>query len=136
LFLCSSGFDHLSQVLCPCGFYYKSFLNDSVRQVQLFTLCRQTGIILSSIVLARFLPVDAVGAIEMLILCGYLMTFFWSDALLRGYLAKSNLLTEKYFITSFFMVILFGRIDIHVSSFSRSIHFYPVIHFPPAIGRA
>jgi O-antigen/teichoic acid export membrane protein len=81
--------------------HYKSFINDSVRQVQLYTLCRQTGIILSSIVLARLLPVDSVGTIEMLILCGYLMTFFWSDALLRGYLSKSKMFAEKYFITSF-----------------------------------
>ena len=113
--------------------YYKSFLNDSVRQVQLFTLCRQTGIILSSIVLARFLPVDAVGTVEMLILCGYLMTFFWSDALLRGYLAKSNLLTEKYFITSFlWLFFLAGLIFMFLLLVGQSI-FIPLFTSRPRL---
>jgi O-antigen/teichoic acid export membrane protein len=87
---------------------YKNFINDSVRQVQFFMLCRQTGIILSSIVLARFLSVDSVGSIEMLMLCGYLMTFFWSDALVKGYLANQQLLTEKYFVTTFLWLYFLG----------------------------
>ncbi|MBK9984164.1 MAG: polysaccharide biosynthesis C-terminal domain-containing protein [Saprospiraceae bacterium] len=87
---------------------YKNFINDSVRQVQFFMLCRQTGIILSSIVLARFLSVDSVGIIEMLMLCGYLMTFFWSDALVKGYLANQHLLNEKYFETTFLWLYFLG----------------------------
>jgi hypothetical protein len=62
--------------------------NDPVRQVQLFMLCRHTGVILASIVIARALPTGAVGIFEMLMLCGYLLTFFWSDALLKGFLAS------------------------------------------------
>ncbi len=88
--------------------HYKNFTNDAVRQVQFFMLCRQSGIILSSIVLARYLPVESVGTIEMLMLCGYLMTFFWSDALIKGYLAKRQLLTAKYFVTSFLWLYFLG----------------------------
>ncbi|HZV68302.1 MAG TPA: polysaccharide biosynthesis C-terminal domain-containing protein [Saprospiraceae bacterium] len=87
---------------------YKNFLNDTVRQVQFFMLCRQTGIILSSIVLARFLSVDSVGTIEMLMLCGYLLTFFWSDALVKGYLANHQILTEKYMVTTFLWLYFLG----------------------------
>ncbi len=65
-------------------------LGDPVRLVQLFVLCRHTGVILSSIVIARSLPLEEVGIFEMLMLCGYLMTFFWSDALLKGYLAHQE----------------------------------------------
>lgn len=63
-------------------------IKDPVRQVQLFMLSRHTGVVLASIVLARYLPQEEVGIFEMLMLSGYLMTFFWSDALLKGYLAK------------------------------------------------
>ncbi|MBP7239073.1 MAG: polysaccharide biosynthesis C-terminal domain-containing protein [Saprospiraceae bacterium] len=63
-------------------------ITDPVRQVQFFMLCRQSGVLLSSIVIARYLPLDQVGGFEMLMLCGYLMTFFWSDAFLKGYLAS------------------------------------------------
>ena len=63
-------------------------MKDPVRMVQLFMLCRQSGVLLSSIVIARYLPLDQVGGFEMLMLCGYLMTFFWSDAFLKGYLAS------------------------------------------------
>ena len=41
-----------------------------------------------SIVVARVLPVSEVGVFEMLLLTGYLVSFFWSDALVRGFLAK------------------------------------------------
>ena len=64
-------------------------MKDPVRMVQLFMLCRQSGVLLSSIVIARYLPLDEVGSFELLMLCGYLMTFFWSDAFLKGYLASS-----------------------------------------------
>lgn len=87
---------------------YKNFINDSVRQVQFFILCRQTGIILSSIVLARFLSVDSVGSFEMLMLCGYLMTFFWSDALVKGFLANHRFLTEKHYVSTFLWLYFLG----------------------------
>ncbi len=61
---------------------------DRVRIAQLFMLCRQLGVILASIVIARSLSIDEVGILEMLMLCGYLMTFFWSEAILKGYLAN------------------------------------------------
>ena len=66
----------------------QTLITDPVRQVQFFMLCRQSGVLLSSIVIARYLPLDQVGGFEMLMLCGYLMTFFWSDAFLKGYLAS------------------------------------------------
>ncbi len=88
--------------------HYKNFINDAVRQVQFFMLCRQTGIILSSIVLAHFLTVESVGSVEMLMLCGYLMTFFWSDAIVKGYLANHQKLSEKYFVTTFLWLYFLG----------------------------
>ncbi len=76
-------------------------IRDPVRQVQLFMLCRQTGVLLSSIVIARTLPLNDVGVMEMLFLCGYLMTFLWSDALLKGYLAVKHGEGELQTATSF-----------------------------------
>jgi len=64
--------------------------SDQVRMVQGFTLCRQTGIIASSIVVAHVLPLEQVGIIELLMFCGYLVTFFWSDAFLKGYLSRKD----------------------------------------------
>lgn len=84
---------------------FKNFTNDTARQVQFFMVCRQLGIIFSSIVLAWFLTVDSVGVIEMLMFSGYLMTFFWSDALLRSYLSSKHLQNEGKEVTSFFMLI-------------------------------
>lgn len=89
---------------------YRTFINDNVRQVQFFMLCRQSGIVLSSIILAHYLAVEAVGTIEMLMLCGYLMTFFWSDALVKGYLANQQFLREKYFVTSFMWLYFLGAL--------------------------
>lgn len=69
---------------------FLTFTPDAVGVVQLFMLSRQTGIILSSVVIARGLTLVEVGVFEMLVLCGYLVTFFWSDALLKGYLAQTE----------------------------------------------
>jgi O-antigen/teichoic acid export membrane protein len=107
----------------------KAFTEDHVRQTQFFLVCRQTGIILSSIVLARMMPIEDVGIIEMMMLCGYLLTFFWSDAVLRGYLATTK--KEESGIASFLwlyvllsivsMAILFLGMDLWVPLFtSRS----------------
>ena len=82
----------------------KSLTEDHVRLVQAFTLCRQTGIILGSIVVARVLPLNEVGILELLVLCGYLMTFFWSDAFIKGYLAKKG---ELEISTSTFLLFCF-----------------------------
>ena len=89
---------------------YKYFINDTARQVQLFMVCRQLGIILASIILAWVLPVEEVGVIEMLMFAGYLMTFFWSDALLRGYLSKKELHRDKQEVTNFFLLYFLGSI--------------------------
>jgi O-antigen/teichoic acid export membrane protein len=70
--------------------YLQRLTDDHVRMVQGYTLCRQTGIIAASIVVAHVLPIDQVGIVELLMFCGYLMTFFWSDAFLKGYLSKKN----------------------------------------------
>ena len=79
----------------------QSLTRDQVRLVQLFMLCRQSGVIISSIVIARSLPLAEVGVFEMLMLCGYLMTFFWSDALLKGYLATPLVNQDKATASSF-----------------------------------
>lgn len=88
----------------------KNFTNDSVIQIQFFMVCRQLGIIFSSIVLAWFLPVESVGAIELLMFVGYLVTFFWSDALLRGYLANKEFQNDTKAATSFFMLYFLGNV--------------------------
>lgn len=88
----------------------KNFTNDTVRQVQFFVLCRQLGIILSSVVVAWFLPVKEVGILEMLIFAGYLMTFFWTDAILRGYLANKKILESKDSNTSLILLYFLGSL--------------------------
>jgi O-antigen/teichoic acid export membrane protein len=89
---------------------FQQFTNDVVRQVQLFMLCRQLGVVLSSIVVAWYLPVETVGTLEMLMFAGYLMTFFWSEALLRGYLANQELKEDPKAVTSFFMLFFLGSL--------------------------
>ena len=84
---------------CPC--FYSSFgydmnwaqsinilIRDHVRMVQWFMLCRHAGVLLASVIIARVLPLEDVGQFEMLMLCGYLVTFFWSEAWLKGYLTR------------------------------------------------
>ena len=75
--------------------------NDPVRLVQWFMLCRHGGILFASVVIARSLPIEQVGVFEMLMLSGYLVTFFWSEALLKGYLAQPELQSEKSSLSSF-----------------------------------
>ncbi|MDQ3016476.1 MAG: polysaccharide biosynthesis C-terminal domain-containing protein [Bacteroidota bacterium] len=87
---------------------YKHFVDDEIRQAQFYMICRQTGIIFSSIVIARFLSVEEVGGIEMLMLCGYLMTFFWSDALIRGFLSTTGLVKDKESSSTFLWMYLIG----------------------------
>jgi hypothetical protein len=83
---------------------------DPVRLVQLFVLCRQTGILLSSVVIARSLSIDEVGVVEMLFLCGYLMTFFWSEALLKGFLSHSNYKEDRSTATAFLWFYLIAAL--------------------------
>lgn len=89
---------------------FQQVMKDPVRMVQLFMLCRQSGVLLSSVVIARYLPLDQVGGFEMLMLCGYLMTFLWSDAFLKGYLAssipKDNPLTSSTFLWFYLILSL------------------------------
>lgn len=89
---------------------YQSFMKDPVRLVQWFMICRQSGIILSSIVMARALPIEDVGMMEMLMLCGYLMSFFWSDALLKGYLASGLSSKDGATASTFFWLFVLGSI--------------------------
>jgi len=76
-------------------------INDPVKLAQWFMLCRHTGILLSSVVIARSLSLQEVGVFEMLILSGYLVTFFWSDALLKGYLSKADIKLDKSLSSGF-----------------------------------
>lgn len=103
--ICSSFDPLMSWVLT-----LEKFTSDAVRQVQFFMVCRQLGIIFSSIVVAWFLPVGSVGNLELLMFVGYLMTFFWSDALLRGYLANEQLQTDRQAATSFFTLYFLGSL--------------------------
>src|SRR5688572_28194752 len=89
---------------------FYQFTNDTPRQVQFFMVCRQLGIIFSSVVIAWYLPVERVGVIELLVFVGYLMTFFWSDALLRGYLASPALHESPKTVTSFFLLYFLGSV--------------------------
>jgi O-antigen/teichoic acid export membrane protein len=70
-----------------------------------FMLCRQVGIILSSVVIARVLDLTSVGVLEMLMLCGYLMTFFWSDALLKGFLTIRDKLPREVNSGTFLLLV-------------------------------
>jgi O-antigen/teichoic acid export membrane protein len=79
---------------------------DPVRLVQLFVLCRHSGVILSSVVIARILPLEEIGLFEMLMLSGYLVTFFWSDALLKGYLASQDEKPDKTSASAFLWLYL------------------------------
>jgi len=103
----------------------RSFTDDPVRLVQAFTLCRQTGIILGSIVVARVLPLEQVGILELLVFCGYLVTFFWSDAFIKGYLAKKG---ELEIPPSTFLLFCFSLGLISMSLFFAARHlFVPLI---------
>jgi O-antigen/teichoic acid export membrane protein len=80
--------------------------DDSVRLVQGFMICRLTGILLASVVIARRLDLQEVGVFEMLMFCGYLFTFFWSEALLKAFLARKSAGDKKQEITSFLLIAL------------------------------
>lgn len=67
---------------------FRKMMLDHVRMVQWFMLCRHSGVLLVSVMIARTLPVEQVGLFEMMMLCGYLITFFWSEAWLKGYLSR------------------------------------------------
>lgn len=86
---------------------FRHFLSDDVRQAQFYMICRHTGVILSTIIMANMLAVEAVGTIEMLFLCGYFMTFFWSDALVRGFLAHKSEFKDKGSASAFLWLYFF-----------------------------
>jgi O-antigen/teichoic acid export membrane protein len=86
-----------------------TIIHDPVRLAQWFMLCRHAGIFLSSIVIARVLPIEEVGVFEMLMLSGYLMTFFWSEALLKGFLANKAVQQDKSMSSGFlWLYMAFG----------------------------
>ncbi len=70
--------------------YILSLADDPIRMAQLFMLCRMSGILLSTIIIARLVSLEEVGLIEMLMFCGYLVTFFWSDAIVKGFLSVAS----------------------------------------------
>ena len=98
-------------------YQFRTMISDPVRMAQWFMLCRHAGIFCSSIVVARTLPLNEVGVFEMLMLSGYLMTFFWSEALLKGYLSNTTIKDDQSNAAGFmwlymgagilFMLILF-----------------------------
>jgi hypothetical protein len=62
---------------------------------------------------ARVLPLNEIGILELLVLCGYLMTFFWSDAFIKGFLAKKGELEIQLYISA--LLFLLGLIPCHFS---------------------
>src|SRR5688572_17559664 len=85
-------------------------ITDPVRLAQWFMLCRHTGILLSSVVIARSLSLQEVGIFEMLMLSGYLVTFFWSEALLKGYLAKADIKLNKSLSSGFLWLYMIAGV--------------------------
>ena len=83
---------------------------DPVRINQAFLVCRHAGVLLGSVVVARMLPPDAVGGLEQLMLCGYLLTFFWTEALLKGYLALGARAESPAFRSSFLWLIMLASL--------------------------
>ncbi len=88
----------------------QAFAHDHVRLSQLFMICRQGGVIIASIVVARFLPVAEVGVLEMLLLCGYLLTFFWTEALLKGFLSRQEFQDDAVRSSSLIWLFLAGAL--------------------------
>ncbi len=85
-------------------------IGDPVRINQAFLVCRHAGVLLGSVVVARMLPPDAVGGLEQLMLCGYLLTFFWTEALLKGFLALGTQSATSGFRSSFLWMIMLGSL--------------------------
>jgi O-antigen/teichoic acid export membrane protein len=79
---------------------------DEVRLVQWFMVCRLTGVLLSSVVIARTLEMGDVGIVEMLAFCGYIITFFWAEALLKAFLARKKGADQRQETSSFLLIIL------------------------------
>lgn len=75
---------------------------------QAFLVCRHAGVLLTTVVIARWLPVDKVAGIEKLLLCGYILTFFWNDAFLRSLLSIQPTEKEK----SRFLWIVFTMVGL------------------------
>lgn len=80
--------------------------NDPVRLAQWFMMCRHAGILLSSIVIARSLPLAQIGIFEMLMLSGYLVTFVWSEAMIKGYLATPSAKSDTSAASGFIWLYL------------------------------
>lgn len=89
--------------------FYNS-ITDPVKLAQWFMLCRHLGILLSSVVIARSLSLQEVGIFEMLMLSGYLVTFFWSEALLKGYLSKADLKLDKSLSSGFLWLYMIAGV--------------------------
>jgi O-antigen/teichoic acid export membrane protein len=85
-------------------------IGDPVRINQAFLVCRHAGVLLGSVVVARMLPPDAVGGLEQLMLCGYLLTFFWTEALLKGFLALGAQADSPGFRSSFLWLIMLASL--------------------------
>lgn len=80
--------------------------SDEVRMVQWFMICRLSGILLASVVIARTIPIQEVGVFEMLVFCGYLLTFFWTEALVKAFLARKPGQDKNKEATSFLLLAL------------------------------
>lgn len=80
--------------------------NDHARMVQGFSLCRTAGMILASIIIARALPLEEVGTFEMLMFCGYVLTFFWTDGFIKGFLARHGTTNDRVKASTFVLVCL------------------------------
>lgn len=86
------------------------WVGDPVRANQVFLVCRHAGVLLGAVVLARALPQDMVGQVEKLMFLGYLLTFFWTEALLKGYLALGPRAGSRDFQSSFLWLVMLASL--------------------------
>lgn len=85
-------------------------LHDPVRVGQVFLVSRHAGVLLGAVVIARQLDPLSVGGLEKLMLCGYLMTFFWTEALLKGFLSQASAFRGDDIAAGFLGLIMAGSL--------------------------
>ena len=106
---------------------------DDVRLVQGFMVCRLSGVLLASVVIARVLPIAEVGIFEMLAFCGYLFTFFWAEGLLKAFLARRDITDQQQETTAFILIILLVACAAMVMLFAGRKLIIPLLTDRPAL---
>lgn len=86
------------------------WFGDPVRAGQVFLVSRHAGVLFGAIVLARSLPQASVGEVEKLMFLGYLLTFFWTEALLKGYLSLGGESRRPGFQSAFLWLVMLASL--------------------------